>query len=43
MCEPDWRSRPELLKGINIEAGDIIHPALKESLDEKGGHISQRG
>jgi alanine dehydrogenase len=33
ICEPDWRSRPELLKGINIEAGDIIHPALKESLD----------
>jgi alanine dehydrogenase len=43
MCEPDWKSRPELLKGINIEAGDIIHPALKESLDGKGGHTSQRG
>jgi len=35
ICEPDWRSRPELLKGINIEAGDIIHPALKESLEER--------
>ena len=33
ICEPDWKSRPELLKGINIEAGDVIHPALKESLD----------
>ncbi len=33
ICEPDWRSIPELLKGINIEAGDIIHPALKESLE----------
>ena len=35
ICEPGWRSRPELLKGINIEAGDIIHPALKESLEER--------
>jgi len=43
MCEPDWRSRPELLKGINIEAGDIIHPALKESLDGRGGQTLQRG
>jgi len=33
ICEPDWKSRPELLKGINIEAGDIIHPALKELLE----------
>jgi alanine dehydrogenase len=33
ICGPDWRSRPELLKGINIEAGDIIHAALKESLE----------
>ena len=43
ICEPDWRSRPELLKGINIEAGDIIHPALKEYLDGRGGQTSQRG
>ena len=31
ICEPDWKSRPELQKGINIEAGAIIHPALIES------------
>ena len=33
ICEPDWKSTPELQKGINIEAGDIIHPALIELLD----------
>ena len=33
ICNPDWKSSPELQKGINIEAGDIIHPALIESLD----------
>jgi len=33
ICEPDWKTRPELMKGINIEAGEIIHPALKELLE----------
>ncbi len=28
----DWKQYDELLKGINIEAGRLIHPALKEAL-----------
>ena len=27
-----WKSNPPLARGINIEAGEIVHPALKESL-----------
>ncbi len=33
ICEPDWKSRPELQKGINVAAGAIIHPALIELLE----------
>jgi len=29
----DWKKRPSLLGGINIQGGEIVHPALKEALD----------
>jgi alanine dehydrogenase len=28
----DWRGSRPLVRGINIEAGQLVHPALKESL-----------
>lgn len=28
LTSPDWRQSPELLKGINVEAGKVVHPAL---------------
>lgn len=28
--DPDWRRNPALAKGINVEAGQIVHPALRE-------------
>jgi alanine dehydrogenase len=28
---PDWKSCKPLTRGINIEAGEIVHPALKET------------
>ncbi|MDH3971497.1 MAG: alanine dehydrogenase [Gammaproteobacteria bacterium] len=33
LAEPDWKISAELQRGINVEAGQLIHPALKESLD----------
>jgi alanine dehydrogenase len=33
LTDPDWKISSELLRGINIEAGQLTHPALKESLD----------
>jgi alanine dehydrogenase len=32
LARPDWRSEPPLARGINVAAGTLIHPALKESL-----------
>ena len=32
LTDPDWKISPELQRGINIEAGQLTHPALKESL-----------
>jgi alanine dehydrogenase len=32
LTRTDWKSNPPLARGINIEAGRIVHPALKESL-----------
>ena len=29
---PDWENSPPLSHGINVAAGELIHPALKESL-----------
>ena len=29
LAEPDWRENDALVKGINVEKGEIIHPALK--------------
>ncbi|MGO1540566.1 MAG: alanine dehydrogenase [Luteimonas sp.] len=28
----DWRSNPALVRGINVEAGKLVHPALKDML-----------
>ena len=33
LTDPDWKISAELQRGINIEAGQLTHPALKESLD----------
>ena len=32
LAAPDWKTMPALLNGINVEAGKLRHPALKESL-----------
>ena len=32
MSQADWNKVPALQRGINIEAGSLIHPMLKESL-----------
>ena len=32
ISQPDWQSSPELRRGINTDAGELVHPALKESL-----------
>lgn len=33
ICQPDWKTESaELRRGINTAAGELIHPALKESL-----------
>jgi alanine dehydrogenase len=30
LAQADWRESAELRRGINVEAGEIVHPALKE-------------
>jgi alanine dehydrogenase len=32
LARPDWEDTPSLARGINVAAGKLIHPALKESL-----------
>ena len=32
LAETDWKTDPVLQRGVNIEAGQLVHPALKESL-----------
>lgn len=32
LCKPDWKTIGNLNRGINIEAGRVVHPALKEAL-----------
>ena len=32
LTRPDWKNSPSLERGINVAAGELIHPALKESL-----------
>ena len=32
LASGDWRGHQALLKGINVEAGQLVHPALKEAL-----------
>jgi alanine dehydrogenase len=32
LASGDWRGHQELLNGINIEAGQLVHPALKDAL-----------
>jgi alanine dehydrogenase len=31
LADPDWKSCIPLTRGINIEAGEVKHPALKET------------
>lgn len=31
LAEPDWKACKPLSRGINVEAGDVVHPALKET------------
>ena len=28
LCQPDWREYPDLSAGINIDQGEVVHPAL---------------
>jgi alanine dehydrogenase len=30
LAQADWRDDPELVRGINVERGEIVHPALKQ-------------
>jgi alanine dehydrogenase len=32
LTRPDWKDNPPLRRGINVAAGELTHPALKESL-----------
>jgi len=32
LCKPDWKSSSTLHRGVNVEAGKVVHPALKEAL-----------
>ena len=32
LAHPDWRDNLPLRRGINVAAGELLHPALKESL-----------
>lgn len=32
LTRTDWKSNEPLARGINVEAGQLVHPALKESL-----------
>ncbi len=29
LVEPGWREHPALARGVNVDAGEIVHPALK--------------
>ena len=33
LAEPDWRNNNALVKGINVDQGEIIHPALKNMIN----------
>ena len=30
LAQPDWQQRPELVRGINVRHGEVVHSALKE-------------
>jgi alanine dehydrogenase len=32
LAQKDWESQPALAAGINIKAGEVVHPAVRESL-----------
>jgi alanine dehydrogenase len=32
LTRPDWQDNASLARGINVAAGKLVHPALKESL-----------
>ena len=33
LAQPDWTANAPLQRAINVQAGQLVHPALKESLD----------
>ena len=33
LARPDWREDRPLLQAVNVQGGEVIHPALKEALD----------
>jgi alanine dehydrogenase len=33
LARPDWRSNELLKQAINVEAGEVVHPAVKQALD----------
>jgi len=33
LAQPDWEESAELRRGINVRAGEVIHPALQATLD----------
>lgn len=34
LAEPGWESNPALQKGINVQAGQLVHPGLRRSLPD---------
>lgn len=35
LAKADWRNNPALVKGINVEKGSLVHPALKHTFPDK--------
>jgi alanine dehydrogenase len=32
LAQSDWEQHPPLVKGINVQAGEVVHPALRSLL-----------
>lgn len=35
LAKPDWRDNPALMKGVNVEKGKLVHPALQHTFPGK--------
>lgn len=33
LAQPDWETHADLRRGINVRAGEVVHPALRAALD----------